>query len=63
MDIVFFSIYFPKSLVLLFSLIHDVMVSVSVSSAVDREPWWGKTKDYEIGICCFSTKHPNIIEL
>ena len=26
---------------------------------VDRgfEPWSGQTKDYEIGICCFSTKH------
>jgi hypothetical protein len=22
---------------------------------VDREPWVGKTKDYKIGICCFST--------
>jgi hypothetical protein len=29
------------------------------SSAVDCEfePWSGETKDYEIGICCFSTKH------
>ena len=29
------------------------------SSAVDREfePWWGQTKDYKIGICCFSAKH------
>ena len=29
------------------------------SSAVDRgfEPRSGQTKDYEIGICCFSTKH------
>jgi hypothetical protein len=28
-------------------------------SAVDRgfEPWSGQTKDYKIGICCFSTKH------
>ena len=32
---------------------------VLASSAVDRgfEPWSGQTKDYEIGICCFSTKH------
>jgi hypothetical protein len=36
-----------------------VMVSVLDSSAVDRgfEPRSGQTKDYEIGICCFSAKH------
>ena len=35
------------------------MVSVLASSAVDRwiDPRSGQTKDYEIGICCFSTKH------
>jgi hypothetical protein len=35
------------------------MVSVLTSSAVDRgfEPRSGQTKDYKIGICCFSTKH------
>ena len=35
------------------------MVSVVASSAVDRgfEPWLGQTKDYIIGICCFSAKH------
>jgi hypothetical protein len=35
------------------------MVSVLVSSAVDRglEPQSGQTKDYNIGICSFSTKH------
>jgi hypothetical protein len=35
------------------------MVSVLASSAVDRafEPLSGQTKDYEIGICCFSAKH------
>ena len=35
------------------------MVSILASSAVDRafEPWSGQTKDYNIGICCFSTKH------
>ena len=35
------------------------MVSVLVSSAVDRglEPCSGQTKDYKIGICCFSAKH------
>jgi hypothetical protein len=35
------------------------MVSVLESIAVDRgfEPRSGLTKDYEIGICCFSTKN------
>jgi len=35
------------------------MVSMLVSSAVDRgcEPWSGQTKDYRIGIYCFSAKH------
>jgi hypothetical protein len=35
------------------------MVSVLVSSAVDRgfEPRSGQTKDYKIGISCFSAKH------
>ena len=42
---------------------HDrmggVMVSVFVSRAVDLgfEPRLGQTKDYEISICCVSTKH------
>jgi hypothetical protein len=35
------------------------MVSVLGLSAVDHEfePWSGQTKDYKIGICCFSAKH------
>ena len=35
------------------------MVNVVASSAVDRgfKPWSGQTKDYKIGICCFSAKH------
>ncbi len=35
------------------------MVSVLASSAVDRgfEPRSGPTKEYAIGICCFSAKH------
>ena len=39
--------------------ISGVMVSVLASSVVDRgfEPLSGQTKDYEIGICCFSAKH------
>jgi hypothetical protein len=39
--------------------ISGVMVSVLTSSAVDHRFWprAGQTKDYEIGICFFSTKH------
>ena len=35
------------------------MVSVFALSVVDRgfEPWSGQIKDYDIGVCCFSTKH------
>jgi hypothetical protein len=35
------------------------MVSVLALSVVDRwfEPRPGQTKDYTIGICCFSAKH------
>jgi hypothetical protein len=35
------------------------MVSMLVLSAVDRrfDPWSGQTKDYKIGIYCFSAKH------
>jgi hypothetical protein len=35
------------------------MDSVLASSVVDRgfEPRSGHTKDYKIGICCFSAKH------
>ena len=41
------------------NLIGCVMVSVLPSSVVDRrfKPRTGKIKDYEIGICCFSTTH------
>ena len=39
--------------------IGGVMVIVLASSAIDCgfEPRSGQTKDYEIGICCFSAKH------
>ena len=35
------------------------MVSVLVSSAVDRgfEPWSGQARDYNISICCLFAKH------
>ena len=39
--------------------IGGVMVSVLASSPVDRGfyPRSGQTKDYKIGICCFSAEH------
>ena len=39
--------------------ICGLMVSVLASSAVDCgfESWSGQTKDYKIGMCCFSAKH------
>jgi hypothetical protein len=42
--------------------ISGIMVSVLVSSTVDRgfEPRSGQTKDYKNGICCFSAKHSAI---
>ena len=42
-----------------FNRIGSVMVSVLVSSVVDRgfESRSGQTKDYTIGICGFSAKH------
>jgi hypothetical protein len=43
--------------------ISGIMVSVLASSAVDRgfEPQSGQTKNYKIGICCFSAKHAALI--
>jgi hypothetical protein len=40
------------------------MVSVLALSVVDRglQPLWGQTKNYEIGICCFSSKHSELRE-
>ena len=41
-----------------------IMVSVLASSAVDRgfKPSSGQTKDYKIGIWCFSAKHTPLQE-
>jgi hypothetical protein len=38
------------------------MISGLASSAVDRgfEPRSGQTKNYKIGICCFSAKHATL---
>ena len=40
----------------MYNPINGIMVSVLASSVVDREfgPRTGQTKDYKIGICCFS---------
>ena len=48
-----------KPIYVCFNCIGGVMVSVLASSVVDRgfEPRSGQTKDYKIGICCFSAKH------
>ena len=45
-----------------FNCIGGVLVSVLVSSAVDRvfEPQYGQTKGYNIDICCFSGKHTTL---
>ena len=42
-----------------YNRIGGAMVSMLASSANDRgfEPQSGQTKDYTIGICCFSDKH------
>ena len=42
--------------------IGGVMVSVLASSAVDRgfENRSSQTKDYNIGMCCFSVKHATL---
>ena len=47
---------------LIVNRIGGVMVSVLASSAVDRglDPRSGQTKDYKIGICCFSAKHVSL---
>ena len=47
----------------IFNRIGGIMVSVLASSAVDRgfEPRLGQTKDYKIGICCFSANYKNTV--
>ena len=45
--------------------IGDVMVSMLTSSAVDHgfKLRYGQTKDYKIGICCFSAKHAVLMRI
>jgi hypothetical protein len=51
--------YRYASSVLFCNRIGGVIISVLALYVVDHgfEPWLGQIKDYEIGICCFSTKH------
>ena len=53
---------FTLSVCSLTNHISGVMVSMLVSSAVNRgfKSWSGQTKDYKIGICFFSTKQAAI---
>ena len=60
-------VHLPQSCCILFidllvNHIGGVMVSMFASSAVDRgfEPRLDQTKDYKIGICCFSAKHASL---
>ena len=52
-----------KGQIMIYRTLHNriggVLVSVLAASAEDREflPRSSETKDYKIGICCFSTKH------
>ena len=57
--ILFRNCIFKHHNILLSNQVGDVMVGVFASSVVDRgfKPWSGQTKDYKIGMCCFSTKH------
>jgi hypothetical protein len=50
------------SLILQSDHIGGVMVRVIASCVVDRglESRLGQTKDYKIGICCFSAKHASL---
>ena len=52
-------IYNVYVFLLAYNHIGGVMVSMLASGAVDFgfEPRSGPTKDYKIGICCFSSKH------
>ena len=54
-----YNIVFDNVNLSFFNCISGVMVSVLTSGAVDCgfEPHSGQTKDYKIGICCFSSKH------
>ena len=52
-------ILYRKSSYFFINRISGIVVSMLTLSVVDRgfEPRSGQTKDYKIGICCFSAKH------
>jgi hypothetical protein len=56
-------LYFVYLYGILIEILTASVVSVLPSSVVDRgfESRSGKTKDYEIGICCFSAKHAVVL--
>ena len=58
-SISFFSFFNLSGIICICNCIGCGMVSVLTSSVVNRgfEHRMGQTKDYKIGICCFSTKH------
>ena len=37
--------------------IHKIVIKMSNAVCRAFDPRSGQTKDYKIGICCFSTKH------
>jgi hypothetical protein len=59
MDLFHINYWCLKNFSLCKNRISGIMVSLLTSSVVDREfeHRSGKTKDYKIGICCFSAKH------
>jgi len=36
---------------------QSIFVAAEISFICGVKPWSGQTKDYKIGICCFSAKH------
>jgi hypothetical protein len=50
--------YVSRFCVLLFLIIEDANVNGEVFQFIQfKQPRWGRTKDYNIGICLFSAKH------
>ena len=51
--------FWLKKLIKIMNRIGNVMVSVLASSAIDcgYDPRSGQTKEYKIGMCCFSAKN------
>ena len=60
---VLLSLYSEMNLQPLVNRIGSVMVCMITSNVIDRvfEPRQVKTKDYEIGICCFFAKYTDLM--